>query len=225
LIGANVALSNSNPAKGTVTDINGYFEIKKVPIGRQSIEVSYVGYKSAFINNIYVYAGKESELTIKLEEKIEQFEEVVVKSMNRKDQPLNEMAQVSARSFSVEETERYAGSVGDPSRMAASYAGVLTLGTQINDIIIRGNSTTGLIYRLEGLKIPNPNHFGSLSSSGGTFSMINNNVLSNSDFYTGAFPAEFGNATSGVFDLKLRKGNNEKNEDLAQIGAGGFELG
>ncbi len=135
------------------------------------------------------------------------------------------MAQVSARSFTVEETERYAGSVGDPSRMASSYAGVLTLGTQINDIVIRGNSTIGMLWRMEGLRIPNPNHFGDLWSTGGTSSMINNNVLSNSDFYTGAFPAEFGDALSGVFDLNLRKGNTVKREYLAQIGFGGLEFG
>jgi hypothetical protein len=225
LIGATVILSGSSPLKGSVTDLKGEFELKHIPVGRQSLEVSYVGYNNSTINNIYLYAGKEFVITIPLEEKLTQFEDVVIKSQNRKDQPLNEMAQVSARSFTVEETEKYAGSFGDPSRMASSYAGVLTLGTQINDIVIRGNSTTGLLWRLEGLKIPNPNHFGSLDQSGGTFSMINNNVLSNSDFYTGAFPAEFGNATSGVFDLRLRKGNNEKSELLAQIGAVGFEAG
>ena len=164
-------------------------------------------------------------MEIKLEEKIIQGEEIVFKAFERKDRPINEMAQVSARSFTVEETERFAGSIGDPSRMAASYAGVLTLGTQINDIVIRGNSTNGLLWRMEGLKIPNPNHFGDLFSSGGTSSMLNNNVLSNSDFYTGAFPAEFGDAVSGVFDLNLRKGNYEKREYLAQVGFAGLEFG
>jgi hypothetical protein len=225
LIGASVILSGYSPIKGGITNANGFFEIKGVPVGRQNIEVSYLGYKSTTVSNIYVYAGKEAVLTVKLEEKVQTMEDVIVKSVVRKDQPLNEMAQVSARSFSVEETERYAGGFGDPSRMAASYAGILTVGTQINDIIIRGNSTTGMLWRMEGLRIPNPNHFGSMASNGGAISMINNNVLSNSDFYTGAFPAEFGDATSGIFDLKLRKGNNEKTEKVAQFGVGGFELG
>ncbi|MFC2138378.1 carboxypeptidase-like regulatory domain-containing protein, partial [Bacteroidota bacterium] len=224
LIGANVILSNSNPVKGTVTDENGYFEIENVSIGRQDIEVSYIGYHNAVINNINVISGKETILQIKLEEKVFKGKEIVVRAFS-KDKPLNEMAQVSARSFTVEETERYAGGIGDPSRMAASYAGVLTMGTQINDIIIRGNSTTGLLWHMEGLKIPNPNHFGDVYSSGGTSSIINNNVLSNSDFYTGAFPAEFGDAISGVFDLNLRKGNYDKKEYVAQVGFGGLEFG
>ncbi len=224
LIGANVVLIGHNPVIGTVTDINGYFEMQEVPIGRQNIEVSYLGYHKAVIKNLYVLSGKETIIEVKLEEKVFQGEEIIFKAY-RKEKPLNEMAQVSARSFTVEETERYAGAIGDPSRMAASFAGVLTLGTQINDIIIRGNSTTGLLWKLEGLKIPNPNHFGDPWSTGGTFSIINNNVLSNSDFYTGAFPAEFGDAISGVFDINLRKGNSEKREYVAQVGAGGLEFG
>ena len=225
LIGANVVLLDSIELIGTASDEGGNFHISNVKVGRQGIKVSYIGYNTDIIKNLYVLSGKELVLDIKLEEKIIQGEEIVVKAYSRKDRPLNEMAQVSVRSFTIEETERYAGSIGDPSRMAASYAGVLTLGTQINDIAIRGNSTNGLLWRLEGLKIPNPNHFGDMSSSGGTSSMLNNNVLSNSDFYTGAFPAEFGDATSSVFDLKLRKGNNEKRELLAQIGFNGFEFG
>lgn len=225
LIGANVILLDSAELIGTVTDGEGNFHIVNIPVGRQGVRVSFIGYNTAIIRNLYVLSGKELVLDIKLEEKVVQGEDIIIKAHNRKDRPLNEMAQISARSFTIEETERYAGSVGDPSRMAASFAGVLTLGSQINDIVIRGNSTNGLLWRMEGLKIPNPNHFGDMSSSGGTMSMLNNNVLANSDFYTGAFPAEFGDALSGVFDLNMRKGNYEKREYIAQIGLNGIELG
>ncbi|KPK87341.1 MAG: hypothetical protein AMS27_02565, partial [Bacteroides sp. SM23_62_1] len=122
-------------------------------------------------------------------------------------------------------TEKYAGSLGDPARMAMNFAGVMGGADQVNDIIIRGNSPLGLLWRLEGINIPNPNHFGSIGSSGGPISMLNNNVLSNSDFYTGAFPAEFGNAMSGVFDLRLRSGNNRTREYTVQAGFNGFEIG
>ena len=142
-----------------------------------------------------------------------------------RDQPLNEMAVISARSFTVEETERFAGSVGDPSRMASSFAGVSTLSDQQNEIVIRGNSPMGLLWRLDGADIPNPNHFASLGTTGGGLSMINNNTLSNSDFFTGAFPAEYGNALSGVFDLKMRNGNNDSYEFTAQVGFNGLEAG
>lgn len=135
------------------------------------------------------------------------------------------MATVSARSFTVEETSRYAGSLNDPSRMAANYAGVSSTSDARNDIIIRGNSPLGVLWRLNGMEIPNPNHFGSLGTTGGPVSILNNNLLDKSDFLTGAFPAEYGNALAGVFDLQMRSGNNEKTEFLGQVGFNGFELG
>ena len=168
---------------------------------------------------------KETVLFIEMEEDVIQNKTVTINAGSRKDKAQNEMAYVSARTFSIEETEKYPGSLGDPSRMAQSYAGIISGGDQVNDIIIRGNSPSGLLWNLEGINIPNPNHFGKLGTSGGPISMLNNNVLRNSDLYTGAFPAEFGNAMSGVFDLKMRSGNNEKHEYLVQVGANGYEFG
>ncbi|MEL6358302.1 MAG: TonB-dependent receptor, partial [Bacteroidota bacterium] len=91
-------------------------------------------------------------------------------------------------------------------------------------IIIRGNSPRGLLWRMEGIEIPNPNHFSEEGASGGGISALSVNVLANSDFFTGAFPAEYGNAASGVFDLSLRKGNNEKREYAFQAGVLGLDL-
>lgn len=107
----------------------------------------------------------------------------------------------------------------------ANYTGVVYAGDSRNDIVIRGNSPMGLLWRLDGVEIPNPNHFAALGTTGGAISIINNNLLTNSDFFTGAFPAEYGNATDGVFDLKLRSGNNENREYVFQVGLNGFELG
>ena len=225
LIGANVILLNSNPLVGTITDVNGHFELAAIPVGRQNLEVSYVGYYNNIIPNILLTSGKEVVLQIRLEEKAIEMEEVVVKAGRRKDQAINEMATVSARTFSVEETERFAGSLGDPARMVANYAGVMTQNDSRNDIIIRGNSPIGVLWRMEGVEIPNPNHFGALGTTGGPVSMVNNNLLANSDFLTGAFPAEYGNATAGAFDLNLRSGNNRKAEFTGQIGFNGFEAG
>ncbi|MCF8366921.1 MAG: hypothetical protein K9H16_14125, partial [Bacteroidales bacterium] len=151
--------------------------------------------------------------------------EVEIKAYSLKDETLNRMASVSARSFSVEETEKFAGSRGDVARMAMNFAGVAAANDQRNDIIIRGNSPSGLLWRLEDVDIPNPNHFAESGTTGGPVNMLNNNLLANSDFFTGAFPAEYGNALSGVFDLKMRNGNNEKHEFLFQIGFNGLELG
>ncbi len=225
LIGAHVVLIESDPIVGTSTDQNGNFVMQNIPLGRQSIEVRYVGYKSSIIPNLFLTSGKEAQVQVKLEENATDMEEVEVRYKKRKEIAQNEMALVSSRTFSVEETERFAGSLGDPARMVANYAGVMTHNDSRNDIIIRGNSPIGVMWRLEGVEIPNPNHFGALGTTGGPVSMVNNNLLMNSDFLTGAFPAEFGNATAGVFDLKMRSGNKGKHEFLGQIGFNGFEAG
>jgi len=225
LPGVTIIVLNSEPLKGITTDGEGKFRLEDVPVGRAGIKISFIGYNPIIINNIIITSGKEVVLSLELTEQITSLDEVKIIAKEDKRTPLNEMALISARSFTVEETQRYAGALNDPSRMAANYAGVALAGDARNDIIIRGNSPSGLLWRLEGFNIPNPNHFGSLGSTGGPVSMLNNNLLANSDFMTGAFPAEYGNALSGVFDLKLRNGNNEKHEFTGQIGINGFELG
>ncbi len=225
LIGANVILENYDPIIGTTTDVNGNFELQNIALGRQTIRISYLGYKTQTIRNLLITSGKQTMVKIYLEEDITSVAEVVVKSNTNKNRPLNDMALISARTFSVEETERFAGSLGDPARMVANYAGVATQNDARNDIIIRGNSPSGVLWRLEGIEIPNPNHFGALGTTGGPVSMINNNLLENSDFFTGAFPAEYGNALAGAFDLNLRSGNSRKTEFIGQVGFNGFEAG
>jgi hypothetical protein len=225
LTGAMVIIVGTDPVVGAVAGVDGEFEFKTVPVGRVSLKVSCMGYHEAMLSNLSLSSGKELFLTIELEEKVESLDEVVVYAHNRKDLALNELAQVSARTFSVENTERFAGSLGDPARMVANYAGVMTQNDSRNDIIIRGNSPIGVLWRIDGFEVPNPNHFSSMGSTGGPVGMINNNLLTNSDFMTGAFPAEYGNATSGVFDLNLRNGNNQKREYVGQVGFNGFELG
>lgn len=225
IAGATIIISGTDPLKGTVSDAEGLFRFDKLPVGRLSIRVNMMGYNPVIMQNLLLNSSHELVVDIKLVEQVYNLSEVTVKPVLKKDQALNEMAVVSARSFTIEETERYAGSLGDPSRMATNYAGVSSASDQRNDIIIRGNSPLSLLWRLEGVEIPNPNHFGSLGSTGGPVSMLNNNQLTNSDFYSSAFPAEYGNALSGVFDLKMRNGNNQKREYMGQIGFNGFELG
>lgn len=225
LPGAHIILSGSEPLKATTTNLNGHFILEDVPLGRQSVEVRYVGYNSRVYSNLMLVSGKQTALEVMLEEASYGLDEVAVVADIRKENALNDMAFVSARAFSVEETERYAGSLGDPARMVANFAGVMTQNDSRNDIIIRGNSPMGVQWRIEGIEVPNPNHFGAQGTTGGPVSMVNNNLLANSDFLTGAFPAEFGNATAGVFDLNLRSGNTNKTEFVGQIGFNGFELG
>ncbi len=159
-----------------------------------------------------------------MNERVSELDEVVVRSSFRKDRPINSMAVISARTFSVEEARQYAGSMDDPGRMAGYFAGVTTAGINVNAIVVRGNASKGLLWRFEGVDIPVPGHFsGSNVAGGGGLTMFSSQLLANSDFYTGGFPAEFGNATAGVFDMRLRNGNNRKYEFAAQAGVQGIE--
>lgn len=225
LPGANIMVVGSNPPLGAITDMDGYFVLESVPVGRVSLSVSFIGYESQVLSNIELSSAKELVINVALSEKVTNMEAVTVTATKNKVEPLNKMSTVSTRAFSVEESQRFAGARNDVSRMAANFAGINTANDASNDIVIRGNSPNGLLWRMEGIDIPNPNHFGGTGATGGPVSMLNNNVLANSDFMTGAFPAEYGNALSGVFDLQMRNGNSSKHEFLGQIGINGFELG
>ena len=224
LPGATVVVLNSAPLNGASTDASGQFRLLKVPVGRQTLQISIVGYGTATLPNITVDAGKELVLTVALQETVGQLSEVTVKPTVDKDKPLNDMAAVSARTFSVEETQKFAAAVNDPARMATAYAGVVGADDGGNSIVIRGNAPNGLLWRMEGVEIPNPNHFADLGTAGGGISILSAQLLANSDFLTGAFPAEYGNALSGVFDLRLRRGNNTKREYTLQAGVLGLDV-
>ena len=221
IAGASIRMQGINA--GAVTDSLGYFLLPNVPIGRQTILVSALGYEERQVADILVTSGKETELNIALTEKIAQLGEVVVKGQKRQGKALNEFASASSRSFSVEDTRRYPVSVFDPARMAMNFPGVSANGDGGNEIIVRGNSPKGVLWRLEGIEIPSPNHFSQLGNAGGAISMLSSSTLATSDFFTGAFPAEYGNASAGVFDLNLRNGNTRKREYAFMIGALGIE--
>lgn len=219
LQGATVTLSNN---QSTTTDEEGVFRFKDLGIGSYKLAITYAGFKEISLDNVMINSGKETVLTIPLEMLVRTENEIILKSNARRNKPLNDMSAVSARAFTVEETQKYAAAVNDPLRMATAFPGVLAADDGNNTIIIRGNSPTGLLWRMEGMDVPNPNHFASAGSSGGGISILSSQLLANSDFVTGAFAAEYGNATSGVFDLKLRKGNNEKREYTLQAGVLGL---
>ena len=225
LPGANVIIMNTQPLVGTTTDANGNFSLDKVSVGRISIQVTYMGYKPVIRPEVLVSSGKQTILNIELEEEVILGKEVEIKAVVDKDKPINTMAMISARSFSVEESRRYAGSADDPMRAAAGFAGIAASpDVNSNEIVIRGNSPKGLLWRVDGMDIPNPNHYAYVGTSGGGTTMFSSQVLNNSDFFTAAFPAEYGNALSGVFDMKFRNGNNAKHEFAFQVGIQGIEF-
>lgn len=219
-----IVVAKSDNQLNAVTDADGYFTISNVPVGRQTFMFQYMGYEPAIASEVLVTSGKELELNIAMTESLQKLDEVTISATKESGKALNEFATISSRSISVEETKRYAASFADPARMAQNFMGVSNGGDMFNGIIVRGNSPKNVLWRLEGIEIPNPNHFSGLGTTGGAISMLNANVLGTSDFYTGAFPAEMGNALSGVFDMKFRNGNTEKREHTFQLSTLGTEL-
>jgi hypothetical protein len=224
LVGVNVVLGSEGPLKGAITDENGNFRFENVPVGRHDLKCSYVGYEPRMISNFLVASGKEYLLNVELEESVVNLSEVKIMSANNKSLPINDLTFISGRSFSAYEVENFPGTFNDISRVALSFPGVVSTNDGQNHIVIRGNSPKGLQWRLEGIEVPNLNHFSSIGASGGGVNAVSNNMLANSDFLTGAFNAEYGNALSGVFDLRLRTGNNEKHEQTIQVGIVGTEI-
>lgn len=205
-----------------ITDLEGNFEIKLVPIGKHQLTAKFMTYESKTVT-IVVNSGKETIIDLPMQEALFEQKEVQIVA-RKKGETINELGLVSAQQFSVEETERYPGSRSDPARMASNFAGVQGADDSRNDIIVRGNSPLGVVWKVEGIDIPNPSHFAISGSTGGPVSILNNKILGNSDFFLSAFPAEYGNSVSGVFDLKLRNGNNKHHEFTGQLGFLGTEL-
>ena len=218
LEGATIVLLRTETATGVITDINGRFTMTNVPLGRQSIQISFIGYESVSLPNIEVTAGKDVFVTVSLLESFNRLDEIVLTNNASQDRALNKLATVSARQFGLEEVTRFSGGRSDVGRLAANFAGVSSPDDSRNDIVIRGNSPTGLLWRLEGVPIPSPNHFSTVGTTGGPVSALNPNLLKNSDFITSAFPAEYGNAIGGVFDLGFRTGNTDSYEYSLQTG-------
>ena len=209
---------------GSTTDSLGRFRIDNVPVGRCNIQTSYVGYNANIFNEIPVTSSKEVYMEITLDENIHSLAEVVIQPEIKKDKPLNAMAITGGRMISMEEAGRFANGFDDPARLSSAFAGVAgDVGT--NAVAIRGNSPQFTQWRLEGVEIPNPTHFADLTGLGGGFlSALSTQVIGNSDFYNGAFPSEYSNALSGIFDMQIRNGNNQKYEHTFQLGILGIDL-
>ena len=222
LPGVTIQLLTGDSTNVVMSDLQGRYQLSAVPVGRVAVLYQFVSYETTVRQNLMVTSGKELIVDVSLEESVTALQMVNIKL--RKDRT-KEAALASTIQLNPEQTQKFAGTLQDISRSAANYAGVVPAGDQRNDIIVRGNSPIGIIWRLDGVNIPNPNHFGSLGTTGGPVSILNNNNLARSEFLTGAFPSEYGNGTAGAFDLSMRKGNNEKHEFTGQFGFNGLEAG
>jgi hypothetical protein len=223
VFGASIVVTSNGQELGVSTDSQGAFKMSSVPIGRISLTISCVGFNTRTFENILLGTGKELVLDIKMEQSITAMNELVITDQKYEAIPGDGVALTSGRSFSVEETKRYAGSMGDPARMATAFAGVTAISDESNALIVRGNSPRGMLWRIGGIEVPNPNHFSTEGASGGVVSVLSSNMIERSDFLTGAFPAQYGNALSGVFDIHLRNGNNQRREHSLQAGFLGLE--
>lgn len=223
LAGATVTLEGST--QGVFTAENGEFILTNVPLGRRTVRVNFMGYEPFTMADFIVQSIPEPYLTLALTEVSREIREVVVTAARNAYEPLNDLSVVSTRSFTAEEAERMPAGVNDPGRMALSYPGVQRgQDDSENQIVVRGNSPTGILWRLEGIDIPNPNHFALIGSSGGGITVFSSQLVARSDFSTGGFAAEYGNALSGVFDVRFRPGNNRERQSRFKLGVLGIDF-
>jgi len=225
LIGASVEVVGSNPAQLTITDENGAFVLENVKVGRVNLRIQYLGYEPLTVEDIILQSTKESYQEFELSEGQINIDEVVVNASKNAFEAVNPSAVVSTRSFTAEETDRIPAGANDPGRVALSYPGVQRGENDTeNQIVVRGNSPAGILWRLEGIDIPNPNHFAIIGSSGGGITVFSAQLLARSDFSTGGFAAEYGNAFSGVFDIHFRQGNFFKSSNRFRLSLLGIDL-
>ena len=222
LIGATVQITEI-PGKGAVTDYDGNYRIDVGQSGRFTVTSSYVGYEPNVMKEVLISGSKEVVIDITLRENLKELSEVVIRPRVNKESTVNPTALVGGMMLSMEEASRYAGGYNDPARLVTAFAGVAGESTG-NGISVHGNAPQFMQYRLEGVEIFMPNHFSGLYNAGyGMVSALNSNVVTNSDFFVSTFNSNYNNALSGVFDVKMRNGNNDKFENGVQVGSVGIE--
>jgi len=229
MVGVTVTVSKDGEYPfGTITNNIGEFTINELTIGRYNVAFSFIGYTSIQMYDVLLISGKETVLNINLKEIAFELGDVTVSAASQvnKEEALNTMSIISSKMFTVDEAHKFAGGFDDPGRLVTAFAGVAGGSNPgSNGVIVRGNAPMNILWTLEGVEIPSPNHFnGGDVEGGGVVSAFSAHMLDNSDFFTGAFPAEFGNATSGVFDMRLRRGDNQQHESGAQVSTMGVDL-
>jgi len=229
LIGVTIIVDDAESGIGTVTDVEGYYKLENISIGRHQMSLSYVGYKEVILSEILVESGKESIIDLQLTRLPADLNIVVVEGqgsdIDRSYTP------ASIQTLSIEETLRFPATFYDPARLALSFAGVASSNDQANNISIRGHSPNHMTWQIEGVQIVNPNHLSNagtlndrVTANGGGVNILSAQMLGNSNFLTGAFPSDYGNALSGIMDMRLRKGNDEQHEFTGQIGLIGMDF-
>lgn len=219
---ASITLLQGELSRGTITDNTGKFTFDGMPVGRYDIRVTCTGYEPVTVRQVFAGSGKETFLQIILNQHVATLQELVVRAAGDISGG-NSTAATSVTRIGIEEAQRYAGGFDDPARLISSLAGASgNVGN--NAIMVRGNSPQSLQWKMEGVEIPSPNHLGDLRSfGGGSVTALSIHSLGNSDFFSGAMPAEYSNALSGVLDISMRTGNEQKHEHTFQVGVVGID--
>ena len=207
---------------GGFSDEYGFYKLEQVPVGYRNVMISAISYDTVSLRP-FLTAGTELVLDMSLNPRPITTDEVVIEA-GREDDVNNEHAvTVSQISIAFDPGLQASGTREDPVRQAVVTPSVQGADDSRNDLIVRGNSPSGVLYRFEGINIPNPNHFAVPGTGGGPQSLLNNKYLRSADFYTGGFPANYANGTAAVFDLSMRNGNDSKHELSLQLGFLGTE--
>lgn len=207
--------------RGGVTDAEGHFNIGEVPPGIYRLQASAVGYKT-ILTPEYIVSTKDLTIQIETEENLTELEGVTVTASPFRRDP---ESPVGLRVIGLQEIEKSPGANRDISRIVQSYPGVaFSPAGYRNDLIVRGGSPSENRFYLDGVEIPNINHFSTQGASGGPVGIINADLIREVNFYTGAFPTDRGNAMSSVLDFKLRDGDMERNSLKATLGASEVSL-
>lgn len=210
---ANVVIWNTT--QGTVTDTEGEFEITGVQPGSYRLHASFIGYKP-FVTAEFRVANKTVFFPIEMEEASESLQEVSVVAT-----PFRKTAEspLGLQVIGFKEIEKSAGGNRDISRVIQAFPGVASTAAFRNDLMVRGGGPSENRFFLDGVEIPNINHFSTQGASGGPVGIINPDFIREVNFYSAAFPAARGNALSSVLDFKLQDGNKEKISLRGVIGA------
>lgn len=216
---------NDSIVASTFTNKGGAFLFVNIPLAIYDVSFSHLEYEAFILPDITLTSSRTENINVELVEAFKQLDEFTINPHKDRSKNNNEMSTNSVKTIYLQDMQKLAGSLDDPIRVAGMMPGVTSdAAFSENFVSIRGNSPRGLKYQLEGVEVINPSHFARIGSSGGTFTIFSMQLLDKSDFFTGAFPAEYSNALSGVMDVNFRRGNQATRESSISIGTLGIDL-
>ena len=204
-----------------ISDSAGKYSINNIPSGSYILQFKHISYSNLLMNMVVVKPGEVTNLNIEMYESIYNDDDMIVAGeyfAPVEDQP------VSVTNYSREEIRRASGTGGDLNRIVTGHPSIAKVEDEQNSLAVRGGSPSENVYFINGFEIGNINHFPVQGSSGGLYSMLNIEFVDNFNFYSGGYPAKYGNSMSSIIDIKLRQGNRDKFSGQADINVGAISL-